>query len=80
VTNITFSFETSPNTKPKNKKWGAWYIMSPLSEKVGGHGSCVPHQISTMHDCNHGANNIGCVALICQSQLSRGVGLSWWNL
>jgi len=28
VTNITFIFETSPNTKPKDKKWGdmAYYV------------------------------------------------------
>ena len=35
VTNITFIFETSPNTKPKEKK-------------VGGHIARVPHQIATM--------------------------------
>jgi len=35
--NITFIFETSPNTKSKEKKvWGTWHIMSPPSEKVGG--------------------------------------------
>jgi len=36
VTNITFIFETSLNTKPKEKKVGdiAYYI--PLPEKVGG--------------------------------------------
>jgi len=28
VTNITFIFETSPNTKAKEKKWGAWQIIS----------------------------------------------------
>jgi len=35
VTNITFILETSPNTKPKEKK-------------VGGHIIRVPHQIATM--------------------------------
>jgi len=28
--------------------------------------------------CNHGADNIGCVALIWQ-RLSWSVELSWWN-
>jgi len=33
VTNITFIFETSPNTKPKEKKvGGTWHIMSPPSK------------------------------------------------
>jgi len=33
VTYITFIFETSPNTKPKEKKvGGTWHIMSPTSE------------------------------------------------
>jgi len=37
VTYITFIFETSPNTKPKEKKvGGTWHIMSPPFEKVGG--------------------------------------------
>jgi len=37
VTNITFIFETSPNTKPKEKEvGGTWHTMSPPSEKVGG--------------------------------------------
>jgi len=31
------------------------------------------------HGCNHGANNIGCVVLICQRRLSWGVGLNWRN-
>jgi len=28
MTNVTFSFETSPNTKPKRRKWGdmAYYV------------------------------------------------------
>jgi len=32
VTNITFNFAITPNTKPKEKKW---HIKSPPSEKVG---------------------------------------------
>jgi len=36
VTNTTFVFEISSNTKPKEKKvLGTWHIMSPPSEKVG---------------------------------------------
>jgi len=48
VTNITYIFETSPNTKIKRKKRGnmAYYIPPP--EKVGGHGGRVPHQIAPM--------------------------------
>jgi len=49
VTNITFIFETSPNTKPTAKKvGGTWRIMSLQSEKVGGHVTRVPHQIAPM--------------------------------
>jgi len=36
VTNITFIFATSPNTKPKEKKVGGYGILCPPpSEKVG---------------------------------------------
>jgi len=28
--------------------WGTWHIMSPPSEKVGGHVPRVPHQIAPM--------------------------------
>jgi len=35
VTNITFIFETSPNTKPKEKKVRAHSILYPPPEKVG---------------------------------------------
>jgi len=49
VANITFTFETSPNTKPKEKKWGAWHIMSPRLKKWGGNVPRVPHQI--LHPC-----------------------------
>ena len=53
VTNITFIFETSPNTKLKeNKVGGTWSILSPPSEKVGGHVPRVPHQIAPMAMCN----------------------------
>jgi len=42
VTKITFNFETSPNTKPKEKKVGdvAYYI--PLMEKWGTLSPCPP--------------------------------------
>ena len=52
VTNSTFIFETSPNTKPKEKKvGGTWHIMSPPSEKVGGTRSpCPPPNCA--HDWN----------------------------
>jgi len=33
---------------PKRKRWGAWHVMSPPSEKVGGHVPSVPHQIAPM--------------------------------
>jgi len=47
VSNITFIFETSPNTRSKEKKvWGTWHVISPTPEKVGGHVSRVPHQIA----------------------------------
>jgi len=29
MTNVTFSFETSPNTNPKRKKWGGHGISCP---------------------------------------------------
>jgi len=48
--NITFSFETYPITKPKEKKSGgdmAYYV--PPSEKWGGPVPRVPHQIAPMH-------------------------------
>jgi len=50
VTNITFIFETSPNTKPKEKKVGDMAYYDPLSEKVGGHVPRIPHQIASMVD------------------------------
>jgi len=49
VTNITFIFETFPNTKPKAKSGGTWHIMSPPSKKKAGHVPRVPHQIAPMH-------------------------------
>jgi len=43
VTIVTFIFETSLNTKPKEKIVGwTWHIMSPPSEKVGGHVPLTP--------------------------------------
>jgi len=48
VTNITFIFETFPNAKPKEKKWGDMAYYVTLSEKVGGHVPRVPHQIAPM--------------------------------
>jgi len=35
-------------TKPKEKMWGKWHIISPLSEKVGGGVPRVPHLIASM--------------------------------
>jgi len=31
--------------------WGTWHIISPLSEKVGGHIPREPHLIARMSDC-----------------------------
>jgi len=36
VTNVTFIFETFPNTKPKEKSVGTWHVITPPSEKVEG--------------------------------------------
>jgi len=49
VTNITFIFESSPNTKPieKNVRW-TWHISSPPPEKVWGDVPHVPHLIAPM--------------------------------
>jgi len=35
VTNVTFTFETSPTTNPKRKKWGDMAYYVPPSKKVG---------------------------------------------
>jgi len=49
VTNITFIFETSPNTKPKEKKLlGGHDILYPPAENVRGHVPHVPQQIAPM--------------------------------
>ena len=48
MTNITFIFETSPNTNPKEKKVGGHGILYPPPEKVGRHVPCIPHQIAPM--------------------------------
>jgi len=41
-----FIFETSPKTKPKEKKvGGTWHIMTPVQKKWGGHVPRVPHQM-----------------------------------
>jgi len=40
VTNITFIFETSPNTQPKEKKVGRHGILYPPTWKSGG--TCLP--------------------------------------
>jgi len=48
VTNVTFSFETSPNTNPKRKMWGDMaYHITPY-KKVAGHVPRVPRQIAPM--------------------------------
>jgi len=52
VTNITFIFETSPNTKFKEKKWWdmAYYIPPP--EKV--RATCPPCPLANCaHVCTH---------------------------
>jgi len=63
VTNINFVFETSPNTKPKEKKVGDMAYYIPLSEKVEGDMSPVfPHQIAPMpgrYDLEHGLACVG---------------------
>ena len=46
MTNITFIFETSPNTIPKEKKGGTWHTTSPHLKKWWGHVPRVPHQIA----------------------------------
>jgi len=49
MTNITFICQTSPITKPKEKKrGGTWHIISTPSEKVVEHVPHVPHQIASM--------------------------------
>jgi len=55
VTNIIFIFETSPNTKTKEKKVGGMaYYMHPF-EKVGGTRPLVPQKIApiTAGDCSN---------------------------
>jgi len=36
-------------TKPKEKTWGTWHIISPLSEKVRGPVPCVRQLIVPLH-------------------------------
>ena len=54
MTNI-FIFETSPNTKLKEKKVeGTGHIMSPLPEKVGGtHPPCPPPNCAHANNAYH---------------------------
>jgi len=52
VTNITFTFETAPNTKPKQKKVGGHRILCPPVWKSGGTRPRVPHQIAPMRTLN----------------------------
>jgi len=52
VTNVTFSFETSPNTNPTRKSGGTWHIMSPRLKKWKGHVPRVPHQIAPLPTFN----------------------------
>ena len=47
VTNITFIFETPPNTKPEDKKWGDMAYYVPPSEKVEG----TSPPTNCAHDC-----------------------------
>jgi len=49
MTNITFIFETSPNTKPKEKKVrGHGILCPPRLKKWRGRVPRVPHQIAPM--------------------------------
>jgi len=50
VTNITFIFEASPNTKPKGRKWVDMPYYVPPSETVGGHVPRVPNQMAPMRE------------------------------
>jgi len=51
VTNITFIFEISPNTKPQEKKVGGHGILCPpVGKSGGGHVPRVPHQIAPTLD------------------------------
>jgi len=51
VTNITFIFETSPNTKPKEKKCGGHGILCPPVWKSGAtRPPCL------LPNCAHGHN------------------------
>ena len=43
VTNVTFSFETSPNTKPKDKMWGDMaYYVPPFEKSEEDTSPCPP--------------------------------------
>jgi len=54
VTNITFIYETSLNTKPKEKKVGGHGVLCPpCLKKWGGHVPRVPHQIAPMALCDY---------------------------
>jgi len=51
VTNVAFIFETSPNTKSKEKNvGGTQHIISPPFEKMGTRTS-YPHQLALMNLC-----------------------------
>jgi len=52
VTNVTFSFVTSPNTNPKTKLWGNMAYYVPPVLKSGGTRPRVPHQIAPMREIN----------------------------
>jgi len=57
VTNTTFIFETSPNTKPKKKKvGGAWHIISPSLKKWMDTSTVSPTKLrpcnAVQHKCN----------------------------
>ena len=53
MTNITFIFETSPNTNPKEKKWGGHGTLCPPRLKNGGtRPPCPPPNCA--HDCSIG--------------------------
>jgi len=48
VTNVTFSFDTSPNTNPTRKSGGNMAYYIPPSKTMGGYVPRVPHQIAPM--------------------------------
>jgi len=69
VTNATFIFATSPNTKPKDKMWGDVAYYLPPSEKVRGTRPRVSHLIAPMTKSS--CENL-CVGRKCPRYKMRG--------